>query len=336
MDLSVRCTTVGVIDQALAVEDLPRCRVLRVEDVFWSAPRALSPEILGALRQVVHDLIPRLARRGAEQCDEGYNDVLEVPMLVERFRRLRGGEEADPQDAEENKEQQEYAQDICQLRDREDQRHKDLVQPLEEAEKPPDSEDPDDRGDRPDRLQRGHQSQDQAKQRHRDAKEVETIPRISPVARAQSEELEAELHCEYEGEDAIRGLQHNLPPSGRQREDLEHHEDRVDDDRRHDRALEVLIGDEVVGLPAVRRQPVQVGEVEEGGPREEFLLGHQPLLLRAREHEALPLSLQVHKLVHDHAYAEIEQEHEAQEDVDHEERRHAQGRITLWLQVVAG
>mmetsp|Transcript_85258 Transcript_85258/g.238793 ORF Transcript_85258/g.238793 Transcript_85258/m.238793 type:complete len:214 (+) Transcript_85258:469-1110(+) len=71
---------VRVVDQALVFQDL--VLAVRVEEERRRAPRARVEPVALVLVQVVHDLVPCLARGRSEQGDEGVGEVLEVPVLV--------------------------------------------------------------------------------------------------------------------------------------------------------------------------------------------------------------------------------------------------------------
>mmetsp|Transcript_67709 Transcript_67709/g.192133 ORF Transcript_67709/g.192133 Transcript_67709/m.192133 type:complete len:795 (+) Transcript_67709:212-2596(+) len=313
---------VGVVDEALVLQHLVTAHLLGSEQAGWSAPGALSKEVHLVFGQVVHELVPGLASGRAEEGDEGPQEVVEVAVDVERLRVLRGREQADAEDAEQRDEQEQDEESVHQLRQCQEQCHKDLVQPFQEAQKAEqtrDAEYADDRGERCE-LHVGDHPRDDAGRGGHDAQEVEAVPVVLEIIPSKRIDLHGGLEQKDDSEYVVDDLQGILPPVRRRRVDMQCHGERVDRDGKHDRVIERPPRDEPIGPPAQPRQLVQVRQIPHQGRAEQVLPRSDPLLLHPRQLQgALALGPQVHELVHDYADAEVYQEHVAEEQPEHEE-----------------
>mmetsp|Transcript_52277 Transcript_52277/g.163915 ORF Transcript_52277/g.163915 Transcript_52277/m.163915 type:complete len:205 (+) Transcript_52277:497-1111(+) len=118
---------VGVLYQALVIEDLEFLLGGGVVQAVGCAPGALLEEVLLAFEEVVHDGVPSLTRNSPEERDEGPARVRKVAMAAEVLGVLHRGEEADAQDAVQDQQEQQDHQHVPKLRQRQQQRCEDRL-----------------------------------------------------------------------------------------------------------------------------------------------------------------------------------------------------------------
>mmetsp|Transcript_45447 Transcript_45447/g.122341 ORF Transcript_45447/g.122341 Transcript_45447/m.122341 type:complete len:365 (-) Transcript_45447:251-1345(-) len=257
--------SVGLLREALRPQDV--VAHLRVEEVRGRAPvpeAVVGPLVLG---KVMHQLVPGLSRRRPEERDEGLPEVVEVAVHPERAISwlLGGGEEANAQDPIECEDQQQDGHDVPELWQRKNERHEDLVHLLEgphDAEEPRDPEDAHDTR-HSHNVHGGEDTDGHADDAREDAEEVEEVPVVLEVVPVQREDLQASLYEEDAEEEVVQAGEEGRIPRRRRREYLEAHEQRVEQDGRHDAPVEVSVHDQVVRPSSQLRQGVQVRQLKE-------------------------------------------------------------------------
>ena len=197
---------------------------------------------------VVHDAVPSLARRHAEQREHREPERLEVGVPVEEVAGDPNlTEQVHPQHGEDEEEQKQNRADVGQSRKRIEQRLEQLLQPLSLGNQPEDPRHAKHADDAQVRRRdvRG-QGDGDAHDGQRHHEEIKRVPRISKVsAGLERDELHDRLDAEDRREPAVDQEQTLLEVLRHVRVGHGHDHD-VDHDQRQDERLEPAAGDDVV------------------------------------------------------------------------------------------
>ena len=209
--------------------------------------------------RVVHQAIPRLARRAAQHREHRGREVAKVRVVVEVVAVRDVAEEAHPEDREEREQDEEDCADVGQRGQREQQRGEQYAQALGRLDGADDAQ----HARRAQRAQQGRVESnggadelDDVEERKRDDEKVEDVPRVAKVlAGLEGVDLGRGLEPEEQGTHEVAELE-LCERLGRIIESIEAEQAGVEQDDPEDDELEALVRDDTIDA---RAYPVVLG-----------------------------------------------------------------------------